>query len=146
MKLIISTFILFILGSFSSINSIDYTTEWKQFKTLDNVEFFYKYADCHFDTNFDRQLILLKMENKNSEAVEVSWRHNNFYGNRCEGCDFPNDEEMNHSQKISGNSTEEGVCSDRTNQLTIFVKTLSYQMDQPLSDFKLANLKVTTLK
>lgn len=146
MKLIYSTLILFILFSFKSINSIEYTTEWKLFKSQDNVEIFYKYSDCHFDDNFDRQLVLLKMENKNNYPVSVKWIHNNFYGTRCEGCDFPNDEEMNHDQKIAANSSAEGVCSDRSDQLTIFAKTLSYEMKQPLTDFDLFNLTVEKIK
>jgi hypothetical protein len=122
----------------------NYSTEWQTY--LSNSEFTieYKFKECDFNSGLDKELLLLKISNNTSSAIDLEWQIHLFYGDTCSTCSYTT--EYTRSISVGPNSVSEGVCDPVTNQpLVIFSKFKDARFaakSKGLHKFQLANLSI----
>lgn len=116
-------------------------TSWVTY--IDNQEFKieYRFIDCDPSVGFDHEAVILKIENKTSNILDLDWIINIYRENACTTCGFP--VEYSRTIRLNPNETLTGTCDRDTNkQLKIFSKYIdaSYSKGKHLSGFQLNSL------
>lgn len=122
--------------------------QWKLYKEVDGVKIFYSYQDCHDEKqSFHRQFVVLRFENTTDKTLQVTWKVNTWYNQKCSGCDS-NSPEFERLISLEPKQTKEGDCNFNSSKLLrIFSKFLNYEdKTSELEKFELVNIKVSTIK
>jgi hypothetical protein len=120
------------------------TSNWTAYIEQDGIQLFYKFEECNIPSEgFYREMVLLKLVNKNQEPKQVSWDIVLWYKDNCVNCDLSNIEQ-NRSITIAANSEMEATCALEEGQtLKMFSKFLNYKFDDwELTHFELRNFNI----
>ena len=149
-KLKFSTLILFVLFSFSAFSqTTERPTEWKLYKEISGVQFYYKYSECNdYNQGFHREYVLLKLVNTTSTALSCEWDNEMWYAEKCTSCPDKEDQkrnpELHRKVDLIAGGFIEGNCSfSGETTLKIFSKHLNYKVPHSeLSGFNLININI----
>lgn len=135
---------LYILALFIVLanSAISQNSEWTTYKSINGINVLYKQVDCVTDQAPSQIAYLIKLENKTSNEVVVSWDLSVWYNNEKLTHDVA-DGENHYSVKLSGNQTIEGNCETPYGPLYIFKDFITYVSPTKLTRFELENLTVT---
>jgi len=154
MKLIFrGIFTLFVLISILAVNkSFSQDVEfkrsgnWEYLYEIEGVNFYYNVSSCVDEANgYNRELILLRLENTNDYEVFAEWDVQMYYNGTCYNCGEKLNAEHHRTVSVPANDKVEGRCftyGDKT--LTIFSRFLNYNdPTSTLTKFELINLVVS---
>lgn len=117
---------------------------WQPVSEKQNVTIQSKKADCNDVANgIYKELILLKIENKNSFPVNISFRKELWYNGNCINCNTNSNEHI-ISVSLKPNEILEGNCKS-SKQLQIFSKMLNLKKSE-LTRFELKDITVNPVK
>lgn len=137
----IAALLLLISGVFSNISA---QSEWQLHSEKNNVFIKTQKAACNDVANgIHKELILLKFENTNAYAVNVSFRKELWYNGKCLNCDNISEEHI-INVSLKANEVLEGNCKSGK-QLSIFSKMLNLKKSE-LTRFELKDISVTPVK
>lgn len=126
--------------------SLKKTNGWTDLMAKSGVKVKYKYTECHDKTNdIHRENVLLKFQNTRKQAVDVSWKHLQWYDGNCSECG-KEDPEFKKEIRLEKGEVVEGDCDRGTAQyLKVFSRFLQTGKGRPntkLTGIRLANMKV----
>lgn len=129
-----------------TVNSktVEDVTEWTTYVENDSIHIEYKTMFCQPRIGFDKEIVVLRVTNKQSFKMAVSWHLNAHYGDQCNSCDYP--DEYTFRLSVPANSSLEADCAlDAMTELTIFseFKDPGYKRDIHLTEFSLQNITLT---
>lgn len=147
-KLIFSISILLMIVSsdlFSQEKSRPAT--WKTYYENAQVRIEFHYEECKLPSEgTHKEMVYLKVINKTSDIVQVSWEKNLWYGDKCYGCEGDNSE-FYVTMLLKPSESREGNCDKMCpNELKIFSKMLNHENLRVLNGFELKDVKVITVK
>ena len=120
---------------------------WTELKSFDQVSIDFKFEDCDASMGYDKEVIHLKITNKTSEKITMTWHMWLYFNGVCKTCDYP--QEYTYTLNLEPNQTLEGDCSlNSDNRLSIFSKfnDSRYTGGSYLTDFDMHNMKITSIK
>lgn len=117
------------------------TNEWKSYYSDNSVQIFYRYTDCHDDTNgIHQQKVVFRFVNLTNKNIEVSFAKQLVYSNQtASGADKP------FSLSLLPKQTVEGTCNEKNKTLFSYAKQLNTNCAQ-LQEFKLTNITVKIIQ
>ncbi len=126
--------------------TLERAADWSELTSEKGVTVEYKHSDCSSEKNgIQKESVLLRIENRNEEAVSVEWDQELWYDGDCRTCEVENDEH-HHRIELDEGEVREGDCSNASPQyLQIFAKFLKPGKGRPdteLTGLKLADLRV----
>lgn len=115
---------------------------WEFLYEVSGVNFYYSVAACNDVANgYNREHILLKLENTNDYDIVAEWDVLMYYNGECFNCGEKMSQEHHRVVTVAANATVEGRCftyGDKT--LTIFSRFLNYDSPKStLTKFDLLN-------
>jgi len=118
-------------------------TNWTVYFEDNSIKIEYRLSDCDPEIGYDNQSILLRVENKTGQSVELKWHSNLYYDGECKTCDY----EYEHISvfNLTANQIVEGDCSlysDRYLKFFVRFNDADYQKGSVLTGFELGNLTI----
>ena len=132
-----------ILSQITCFSQID-DKNWILYKSIEGVEIYTQEIDCHSENIPAQKSIIIKVINRNNQAVKVEWDLSVWY----------NDEKLNHDVKegenhystdFTANQTIEGNCDTPNGAFYIFKDFITYISPTKLTRFDLENIKITKI-
>lgn len=130
--------------SLIQVDSTANSSEWISYIDHEKFSIEYSYYDCDPNMGFDYQGVLLRVTNKTSQKLALSWHKILYYAETCRTCNFP--EEYHYDLSIEPNQTVEGDCNPQSGyNLKLFSKFIdaSYTSGDHLTAFQLADFSIT---
>lgn len=120
-------------------------TEWKLYKEIDGVKVYFKIEDRHdVKHGIHKEYLLIRIENTNSESVDLTWKDEIWYDGKCVSCESTSDE-FNKSIKINSGVSVEGDCSaNNFPELRIHSKFLNYDLEE-LTKYEMAQIQISKI-
>ncbi len=139
---IIGIIVFFFSCNLLNAQSTNSKNDWELFKETQGIKIFTKVQEYH-DNKYDQhqEYYILKFVNTTSENVNVSWKTELWYNNKCITCNSES-EEYKFSIKINANDAVEGDVNIKDNTFRIFKRFLNYKDKSELTKFDLTNLKI----
>ena len=133
------------LSSFSLVDN-EKNTYWKVLYESSDLMIKYKYGECHMPADgIHKEQVFLQFVNRRGEDIKVDYDKELWYNDRCTTCDSDGNE--NHqSLVLKAGETAEGSCDNHRNKAyNIVSKVLAPGAKSVLTDFKLNQIKISTL-
>ena len=129
----------------SNIPVNELTTEWQLGQEIDGVMIYFKRVECHDVNNgIFKENILVKMVNTTERALRLEWDMEFWYDGECRTCDPAVDTEYHYVVNLKAGDVVEGTCAvDSSRELKYYIRFLNYPHVAKLSDYQLANLRVS---
>jgi hypothetical protein len=123
------------------------SSSWQTFKSTDQFEINYRYADCTLPSNgTSYENIYLQFVNKTDQLIQIEWNGEHWYNGKCNGCE-PGKTENHKTIVLNPNQTIEGSCTTSCDHaLIITSKMLNRESRSELTDFNLRDITVTSIK
>ena len=120
---------------------------WKTVYTKQNVVIKSKQADCNLDNAFKQRWFLLSFTNNSAGSIKVQWNLEQYDENKkCVTCDDGYGEHK-YSLTLAPGETKEGFCSfSCPTELRVVSKILDIETSMSYPDFKITDVKVSTVK
>lgn len=116
---------------------------WQSYKSTPQVDVDYRTEQCNDASNgIYREYIFLRMKNKTSQSVNVSWQFERYENNACSTC---GKDEYKYSVTIAPNAEIIAQCGSNQRELMVFVKHLDLPNHKTFTKFELGNFTVTPL-
>jgi len=119
-------------------------TDWTTYIDNELFQIEYVFANCDPNVGFDYEGVMLKITNKTSSKLQLSWHKILHYAGTCRTCDYP--EEYSFSLSLAPNEVLEADCDPQTGyDLKFFSRFIDAQYSQgdQLTSFQLLNLTAT---
>lgn len=118
-------------------------TDWKQYKSLPELDVMYKTEEVHDQANdIHQEYIVLKFINKSNDKLLITWNTERYQGAKCTTC---GNDEYKYSLVLEPMQSIEGANATSAQKLKIFVKHLNLPNNNPFTKFELGGLKVSKL-
>ena len=140
------SYLILIIALFVSGYTFCQETEWELYTTVDGVEIYTKYADCHAKNIPDQKAVIIKVVNTTGSEVTIEWDRAIWYNDKRHDSSNASDGENHYTVTIPANGTKEGDCETPRGALYIYKDFITYETDVKLSRFELENIKVTPSK
>jgi len=131
-----------------SINSFaQNTNNWKIYFENNQISISYKIVNCEYETIFDQELIILKINNNTEKKLNIQWEEELWYNDICINCET---EKQEYRTIISIDKQEilTGGCFT-DNKLRLFSKFTNTLDEMPgvtkidkLTKFELNNITI----
>jgi hypothetical protein len=145
-SVLIKLMLVFLLSGFgfsvhAQTNPLKKTETWESIYSDNQIEIFQKYERCNIPSNgTNEEVVYLRIVNKTSAVIDVSWKLEMYYDGVCHGC---TGQEYMKTVQLSPNGTISGTCSESSlKELRIFSKMVSFKTRE-LTGFELKNVHVT---
>lgn len=120
--------------------------QWREYFQNDQVKIEANAGQCdNKQAGISKSYIFLRVSNKSSQKVEVSFTKELWYGETCNGC---SGEETKSTVVLQPNQTIEGTCESAFKDLKIFqgMANGSKGTKQRLTKFEIKNVNVSAVK
>ena len=113
--------------------------DWTLYKSVDGINIYYKYTECHdIHNGIHKELVVFKFENKTENTYELSWTFDLIYSKQ-------ESDKTQHSEQarkliLKRESSLSFSCDNP--EYSIFVRHLNYPDLAKLEKFELANMKL----
>lgn len=139
---IIKQILLIILMLKTLVGYAQTKNEKNQLYSTDGVEINVIKTDCFDKANgIEKQLFVIELINTNTYPVNVSFKKEIWYDNKCQTCNV-NSDEYTVKQIITSNSMVVGGCKSENKSLNIFVKMLNLENVRQLTNYELKQIKI----
>ncbi len=140
-KLVILFLSVIVIGSASILTtSFTKSNQWTMYKQSQGIQIYYKTVDCDDVTNgLYQKYVLLKFINTTDFDVNIKWKNELWYDNKCSTCES-NSEELLVNITLKAKSEVEGNCQDR--KLQIFAEFKNHADVPKLTNFELSQLEI----
>lgn len=121
--------------------------DWISISNNNQVEIKYQRSDCNLDNAFKQRWFLLNFHNSSGKKVRIDWDLELFDENqKCVTCN-DSEGEYHYSLVLNSNETKVGECNLKcAPELRIVSKLLDVKASMSYPDFKLKNIKITTIQ
>ena len=121
-----------------------YSDDFVLFKHLDDIDIYYRYADCGDPANgFYPEYLLFKLVNRSDQSQRVTWWWKLHYNGKLATDDYISDEDK---VEVILKPAEILQADCRQKELSIFVQTYNNVSYSVLTDYSLHNLVVEPIR
>jgi len=118
-QILITILVITLSISLFSFTSYD-DSQWKKFKSLNEVTVYYKTAECKLQNNNKVDYFVFKYVNDNQYDVKVSYKLNLWIGENCRSCDLSSPNEYEIEIVLQAGQTLEYSCGDDNKGLKLY--------------------------
>ena len=124
-------YLLFVSFFLSSVHSVaNSNNNWDIYYEDAKVRISYQKQECDFDSYFDQEFLVIKIENLSSNTISVEWDNKIWYDESCVNCE-QDSPEFRKKIRIESGKTINGNCYEQ-NDLQIFSRFTEKLEDMPL--------------
>jgi hypothetical protein len=122
------------------------SSAWQSFKSTDQFEINYRYAECNLPSSGTAyENVYLQIINKTDQKIQLEWNGEHWYNEKCNGCE-PGRTENHKTVVLNPKETKEGSCTkDCDHSLIITSKMLNREIKSELTDFNLRDITITPI-
>lgn len=125
---------------FERFISHDYSDDFELFKHMDDIDIYFKYADCGDPANgFYPEYLLFKLVNTSDQSQHVTWWWKLYYDGKLATDNYVSDEDK---VELILNPGEIVQADCKKNTLSIFVQIYDSSKGSILTEYYLDNLAV----
>jgi hypothetical protein len=117
--------------------------KWNQLLNVNGITIDYSKGKCEGNSNgIDKEEIYLQFTNSNATAMTIDWEYDLTYVNNTHNLEGASPE-FQKSITIPANSSLNGQCKDKNNDLKFLVQFIGFESDVLLTDFNIKNIKIS---